>query len=296
LPSRIATGLTGSLDSIRALVRSNPSVLKRGLRLFDFDVRTGPASSLDAIGADASGGLAIVVIAAGAPETELSRLLDGHLWAADQRDLLGRLYADRETDLARAVIGFLVAPSFTHAFLRRLSLLSVSITPCLAREVEDGDGARRAIVEPAAPLFGFEPIERETRTGAGRDGRQPFWPEGVLPSDDTPSRGSRPVRAGAERPTVTPAPTEVPVLADEMPWPDSGEERFPWEEAGPRSGDVAGDPGVDLPEIEVELSPESVPGDGEPASAGQFETLTVEELEEFERFERQRVDRGRKSP
>jgi hypothetical protein len=62
-----------------------------------------------------------------------------------------------------------------------------------------------------------------------------------------------------------------------MPWPDSPDERFPWE---------LGEEGTPP----VQAAP-----DEQAAPAGAFETLTVDELEEFERFERQRHDRGRTS-
>ena len=275
--SRVATGSTGSPESIRALIRANPSLIQQDLRLFDFDIRTGPGATLDAIGVDPSGSLAIVVIAGGNQEAALARLLDGHLWAADQRDLLGRLYAERGVDGDRPALGFLVSPSFTHTFLRRLSLLSVQVTPCLAREVDAGDGDRRAIVEPALRLFGLDTVEAPARTGAGPDGGQPFWPEGVLPSDEEASPGIRPVVADAEDSSGTPTTTAAPEQPEEMPWPDAPEERFPWElgEEGP--------------------SPASPPQADGPAPPGTFETLTIEELQEFERFERQRLDRGRRS-
>src|SRR5262249_13454139 len=59
LASRIATG-PSSPDSIRALIESDPSVIQPGLRLLDFDIKTGPETTLDAIGVDPSGSLAIV--------------------------------------------------------------------------------------------------------------------------------------------------------------------------------------------------------------------------------------------
>jgi len=280
LPSRVATGSRNSPESIRALIRSDPSVIQRDLSLFDFDIRIGPTASLDAIGVDRSGSLALVVIATGDPEAALARLLDGHLWAADQRDLLGRLYAERGVDAERPAIGFLLSPSFTHPFLRRLSLLSVRITPCLAREIDAGDGDRRAIVEAAATLFGLDTVEPRAQAEAGREGRQPFWPEGVLPSveTETASRGIRPVLADAEEDAPgTPAQTMAPEQSADMPWPDGPEERFPWE--------------IDEPGGQ----PAPTPSDDEPAHPGKFETLTIEELEEFERFERQRLDRGGRS-
>ena len=279
MPSRVATGSSSSPESIRALIRSDPSVIQRDLSLFDFDIRTGPTASLDAIGVEHSGSLALVVIATGDPEAALARVLDGHLWVADQRDLLGRLYAERGVDGDRPAIGFLLSPSFSHPFLRRLSLLSVRVTPCLAREIDAGDGDRRAIVEPAATLFGLDSVEPRAQAEAGREGRQPFWPEGVLPSGETEtlSRGIRPVLADAEDASGTPAPTMAPAQEADMPWPDGPEERFPWEI------DEAGAP------------PAPIPSDAEPALPGTFETLTIEEMEEFERFERQRLDRGRRS-
>ena len=277
MPSRVATGSSSTPESIRALIRSDPSVIQQDLRLFDFDIRTGPTASLDAIGVDRSGSLALVVIATGDPEAALARMLDGHLWAADQRDLLGRLYAERGVDGDRLAIGFILSPSFTHHFLRRLSLLSVRVTPCLAREIDAGNGDRRAIVEPAVTLFGLDSVEPRAQAEAGREGRQPFWPEGVLPSAETMSRGIRPVLADAEDASGTPAPTMAPEQAADMPWPDGPEERFPWE--------------ID----EAGAQPAPTPSDAEPALPGTFETLTIEELEEFERFERQRLDRGRGS-
>jgi hypothetical protein len=279
LLSRVATGSSGTPESIRALIRSDPSLIQQDLRLFDFDIRTGPTASLDAIGVDRSGSLALVVISTGDPEAALARVLDGHLWAADQGDLLGRLYAERGVDAERPAIGFLLSPSFTHPFLRRLSLLSVRVTPCLAREIDAGNGDLKAIVEPAGPLFGLDTVEPRAQAEAEREARQPFWPEGVLPSGETEtmSRGIRPVVADAEDASGAPAPTIEPEQAADMPWPDAPEERFPWEV------DEAGAP------------PAPIPSDDEPALPGTFETLTIEELEEFERFERQRLDRGRGS-
>ena len=286
MSSRIATHATGGPDSIRALIRSDPSVIQQGLRLLDFDIRTGSGGSLEAIGVDGSGSLALVVIARESPEEALARLLDGHLWAADQRDLIGRLYAGRGVDGDREARGFLLASSFTHGFLRRLSLLTAPVTPFLARVVGGGDGSGRAIVEPAAPLFGFAVVEGRAPSGAGPNDRQPFWPEGVLPSDETDSRGAGPVAAGTAAAPGIPAWTEVPGQAQEMPWPDAPEARFPWEIVDGAPEDAAaneGPPAAPLPP----------PDDQGPA--GQFETLTIEEMDEFERFERQRLERGGRS-
>ena len=295
MPSRIASGSTGSPESIRALLRSDPSVIESGFRLFDFDFKTGQAAIIDAIGADQSGRLAIVTIASGEPEAALARLLDGHLWATDQRDLLGRLYPDRGLKGDDPPRGFLLAPSFTHAFLRRLSLLSVEITPCLARDIERGDGARLTIVEPAAPLFGLDVVERLGPADKDRRDRQPFWPEGVLPSEDTVPRGGMP-DVNEAPPARIAAGTEFPVPNEEMPWPDTPEERFPWDLTSEHPGGPPAE--TEAPAAADGAVPSStltaLP-DG-PASPGAFETLTDEELDEFERFERQRRERrGRSS-
>jgi len=289
LASRIATGPSGHPESIRALIESDPSVIQPGLRLLDFDIRTGPETTLDAIGVDPSGSLAIVAVADGDAEAALVRLLDGHLWAADQRDLLGRLYAERGVDGDRPARGFLLAPAFTHAFLRRLSLLSVQVVPCLAR-AGGGDGAVTTIVEPAARIFGLETAAAQPGPEDGGDGRQPFWPEGILPSEEpSPRRSVRWMQPAEEQmvsdPTPPPARAEDPL--EPMPWPDSPEERFPWEmeEGYPGSVQATG---------EVAL-PGRAPVAAEAPGDGVFETLTTEEMEEFERFERQRLERGRRS-
>ena len=287
MASRIATGPSGRPDSIRALIESDPSVLQPGLRLLDFDIRTGPETTLDAIGVDPSGSLAIVAVADGDAEAALLRLLDGHLWAADQRDLLGRLYAERGVDGHLPPRGFLLAPAFTHAFLRRLSLLSIQVVPCLARAV-GGDGVVTTIIEPAARIFGLEVQAGQDAPEDGRDDRQPFWPEGVLPTDEPPRLAVRSVLPPEEPMASDPI---LPERADDplepMPWPDSPEERFPWEleEGYPGSVQAGG---------EVALTGRA-PVAAEPAPDVAFETLTTAELEEFERFERQRLERGRRS-
>jgi hypothetical protein len=277
LPSRIVTGTTGSPDSIRALIRSDPSIIQQGLRLLDFDVRTGPATSLDAIGVDQSGSLALIVIASSDAEAALPRLLEAHLWAADQSYLLGRLYAGRGVASDGPAHGFLLAPSFTHAFLRRLSLLSVRVTPFLARDVAGGDGSRRAIVEAASPVFGLVTAEEPGPAEAGRGDRHAFWPDGVLPSNDPAAHAARPVPADPGNPPGAPSLIEFAEPADEMPWPDAPDERFPWDTAEPGP------------------SPAPAPPEDEPVPGSTFETLTREELDEFERFERQRLERGRRS-
>jgi len=280
----MATGPSGRPDSIRALIHSDPSVIQPGLRLLDFDIRTGPETTLDAIGVDSSGSLAIVAVAGEDNEAALARLLDGHLWASDQRDLLARLYADRGVDGGLPPRAFLLAPGFTHAFLRRLSLLSVTVTPCLAREV-GADAAAMTIIEPAARIFGLETPATRDAPPPATDDRQPFWPEGVLPSDEPSQPSVRWVPPADEGTSSEAAPPEDgDRTLDPMPWPAAPEERFPWELEDGFPGSVQEGSDVALPRPEPAFSSEAA-----------FEPLTIEEMDEFERFERQRLERGRRS-
>ncbi len=295
MPSRIATRPAGSPESIRALIRSDPSVVEPGFRVLDYDFETGPVTTLDAIGVDRSGRLAIVVVATGDPEAALARLLDGYLWTADQRALLARLYLDRGVTGDRPARGFLLASSFTHAFLRRLSLLSVEITPCLARDVDGGGGARLAIVEPAAALFGLATDERRAPAVAGRDDTRPFWPDGVLPSEQSVSSRGIPMATDAAGPPGAPGPADRDLTGDEMPWPDAPEERFPWDPETEAPGSVLSDGAGVATADEMARPPALARLPDEPAPAGAFEALTAEELEEFERFERQRRERSGRS-
>src|SRR5437867_8714969 len=93
LPSPTAPGPLGGSDSIKDLIRSNPSILEEGLRIVDVDLRAGDAATIDAVGVDRSGGLTIVVLDGADPEAALVRLLDAQIWSIDQRDLLARLYS-----------------------------------------------------------------------------------------------------------------------------------------------------------------------------------------------------------
>jgi len=266
LPSRTAPGSLGGSESIKELIRSRPSILEEGFRVLDVNLKTGHSGVVDAVGVDRGGGLSIVVLDAGDPDVALVRLLDAQIWSSDQRDLLGRLYAGHGLNLDRPVRGLLLAPSFTHAFLRRLSLLTPDITALLAREVVVEDGPR-LVIEPAASLFG---MARTGRSVLGRNGSEllsptehrPFWPDGVLPAED---------RGAADAPSVALESGEEPV------WPGSPDEVPPWDRAGDPAGAV--------------LEP---PSDAV-APAPAFESLTTDELEEFDRFERQRRERGRRS-
>jgi hypothetical protein len=270
LPSRIATGSIGVLESIRARIRSDPSLLEEGLRIIDHDLKAGGAGTVDAIGVDRAGGLVIVALASADLDQALLRILDLHVWSTDQRDLLGRLYAGHSVAVDRPVRFLLLAPAFTHAFLRRLALLPIDVTPLLAREVAFADGARIAI-EPAAPLFGLaagSPGKSNGREAqAPPSSARPFWPDEVLPPE------------AADEKSLSPEPE---VEAAEPAWPDAPDDRFPWE----------------LPDDPLPLSEDSAPpADTAPPAArdSAFETLTAEELQEFARFEKQRRERNGRS-
>lgn len=262
MSSRIATGSIGVHESIRARIRSDPSLLEEGLRILDHDLKAGGAGTVDAIGLDRAGGLVIVALAPADLDQALLRILDLHLWSTDQRDLLGRLYAGHSVAVDRPVRFLLLAPAFTHAFLRRLALLPIDVTPLLARDVAFADGARIAI-EPAAPLFGLaanppgKSNGREAQTPPAS--ARPFWPDEVLPPE------------AADEKTLS---LEPALEAAEPAWPDAPDDRFPWE----------------LPDDPLPL-PEDSPAP--PAARDSaFETLTAEELQEFARFEELRRERN----
>lgn len=273
MSSRIATGPIGVSESIRARIRSSPSTLEEGLRLLGHDLKAGEAGTVDAIGLDRAGGLVIVSIAPADLDQALLRILDLHAWSTDQRDLLGRLCAGHGMKADRPVRFLLLAPGFTHAFLRRLALLPMDVTPLLAREVAFEDGARIAI-EAAAPLFGpaanaparSSAREAQVPTPAGR----PFWPDEVLPAEDGDGK------------TLS---LEPALEAGDPAWPVSPDDRFPWDmPVDPLP--LPADPPADPP------APEAAP---EAALDPAFETLTAEEMQEFARFEKQRRERNGRS-
>ena len=219
----------------------------------------------------------MVVVTSDDLDAALGRLLDGFVWAADQSELLARLYHERGVRSDRKVRGFLLASSFNHAFLRRLSLLSVEVVPCLAREIAIGEDKHRAVIESAAALFGLEPVARPVD-------RQPFWPDGVLPPEEVVTHRAIPAVTDAVETPEAETLTDDPALEEDMPWPSTSEERFPWEvDGGPQETASSGHNGDGIDDILLE----------DPTPAAPFETLTVEEMAEFERFERQRRERGR---
>ncbi len=278
MPSPTARGPLSGSDSIKDLIRSHPSILEDGLRILDVDLRAGDAATIDAVGVDRGGALTIVVVDGADPEAALVRLLDAQIWSTDQRDLLARLYASDGVDLDRPVRGLLLCSSFTHSFLRRLSLLTSDVTAFLARVLVLEDGPRVAI-EPAAPLFGLaarngRPHPEAVGDEALAPRERPFWPDGVLPpEEDMPAAASAASAAASSAASSAAAggPVEEPL------WPGSPDEIAPW----------------DQEESPLDVMPDRRSRAGAPPAA--FETLTTEELEEFDHFERQRRERDRRS-
>ncbi len=238
MQGRIATGPIGDTERLKSLIRADPSIVEKGLRLLDVDLKTGPAGTVDIVGMDWAGALSLLTLSAGDPDAALLRLIDQHVWATDNRDLLGRLYAPRGLAADRPIRCLLLAPAFSYAFLRRLALLSLIVTPYVVRRARTaGDGS--LLVVSAGSLLGFE-----EEAGA----------------ETTPAVEAEVVVAIPEAPEAVPAEEPASVLS-----PDEA----------PAAWGVA-----------EEAPGESFPGSIDPA--GPFETLTAEEVDEFERFDQQR--------
>ena len=325
MSSRIATGPIGVSDSIRARIRTDPSLLEEGLRLLGHDVHAGEAGTVDAIGVDTAGRLVIVAIAPPDADRALGRLFDLHVWTVEQRDLLGRLFAGDGVAVDLPARFVLLAPVLSHALVRRLALLPIDVTLLLARAVALEDGAH-IVIEPAADILGLatEPAPARPAMHAGsvsspgrpaghvaparqatpaRPAAQPATtpnvPTSPGPSAQGPSAQDSPDRSDVREPQsrgaatsfwpdevlppeyfdekTVPLPTTMEVEADDQPWPGSPEDRFPWE----------------LPEDP--LSPADEPAAPPEAPETVFETLSVDEMQEFVRFDKQRRDRDGRS-
>ena len=262
--TRAARGPSGDPVGLKAAILSDPSIIEKGLRIVDTDLRAGGAGEIDLIGIDRAGALALIAIVADDPGETLLRLLDQYLWIGEQRDLLERAYSKGGMAPRLPVRCLLLAPGFSHAFLQRLSLLTVDVYPYLARRARARDGAW--LVEPAAPIFGFGQAEMEN--GPEMDATAPL------------------VRASE---VEAPAPGDLPALGDfpaRGDFPASGD--LPARQAGPadRPALVAFEDVPPAAEALPALPQLPVESDAGPAAT--LETLTVEELEEFERFDRQR--------
>jgi hypothetical protein len=214
------------------------------------------AGSIDLVGLDRDGALALVAVAGDDAEEALERLLDQYLWASTQRALLARLYGESGLGSDGPFRCLLLSPSFSHAFLQRLSLLAIEVTPYLARRVQSR-GEAHVWIEPAAAIFGFS-----GRPGEGNGRGQ------ARPAEDN----------GRERPAGG-----APVI----------ERRDASASSDDEGAELAADPlepaGDDFQLFDAFPSLLDDPRPAEP-----LETLTPEELEEFQRFEEGRQGDSRR--
>jgi hypothetical protein len=307
LSSRIATGPIGVSDSIRARVRTDPSLLEEGLRLLDHDVQAGEAGPIDAIAVDRAGSLVIISITPPDIDRAIARILDLKAWSTDQRDLLGRLYAGHGVAIERPIRFLLLAPALPHALLRRLALIPIEVTLHLARPVAFEDGMRIAI-EPAASILGLDadaaphaharrsanpatathaapaphmspPADIQSEAQAAPAPRAQTKPNGreAPATDATPFWPDEVLPPEGSDEKTVPIQPAMELDAGEPIWPASPDDRFPWELPGDPLPDS--DEPVPLPE-----APEAI-----------FETLTAEEMQEFARFDKQRRERDGRS-
>ncbi|MBI4168771.1 MAG: hypothetical protein HY510_02395 [Acidobacteria bacterium] len=224
--------------------------------MLEADLDTGTAGSIDLVGLDRDGALALVAVAADDAGEALARLLDQYVWASSQRALLARLYGAGGLDSDGPLRCLILAPSFSHAFLQRLSLLAIEVTPYLARRVQFR-GEVHIWIEPAAAIFGLP-----GRGGSGNGREDPRRAESggsAVLVDRFP---------GAERPAA-PGPKEEVAAPEPVPAGPAGDD-FQLFDAFPSLLD-------------------------DPRPAEPLETLTPEELEEFQRFEQTREEDRRKS-
>ena len=263
MPPRIATPPTGDPDRLKALISERPSIVEDRLRVLDVDLGAGTAGTIDMVCLDRAGALALLGVARGDTDRALLELLDQRIWAAEQIDLLRRLYSGSGLVADRPIRCLLVAPSFSLPFLRRLSILSVPITPLVARAVPAG--AEGIFFEPVGGILGLD--DERPRVKDHRDpGRAPVAAfDGPVDHRDAQRRrvDGRSTPEGAE---------DRPVVVTGEIVTESGEE-------GPILG-ADGRPDPLFQEQEV-LEPDP------------FETLTTEELAEFERFDTHRRRRDR---
>lgn len=257
-----ATGPESGPAALRDLLLRNPSLLEEGLRVLETDLDAAPFGRIDFFGADARGAPVLVLLSDGDSDAALVRLLDQSAWVRTRLVLFARAFPGAGLVPGLPARGFLVAPAFSPAFFDRLPLLGMEVVPCIARGAASlPPGA--VFLERAAAL-----LEAGAVTTAWRTPEPAAWP--------------------AADPTAWPA-TEVP--------PDPPAEAARGAAAAPPADTaVAGgdgeaevlpplDPVFDADAVPV-LPPEPPIGfAGEIRPAEPFETLTAEELEEFDRFE-----------
>lgn len=269
-------------------------MIEAGLRALDGGLAAA-AGPIDLLGVDDGGSLVLVAVAERDADSALARLLDRYLWAGDHVELLARAAAGTRLDPARPVRCLLLSPSFDPAFLLRLTLLNVEVTPFVACRARSA-GETAWFIEPASRIFGVLPPRR----GA------------VLETEPAPGTGTRdaPPEIEVERtPAVRfDAADDWLTIADGMP----ADDRLP--------AFLADAPGTVAPGTDASEADAPDPGDapagvaqaagaqaaGAPAGvtrvfdavrvsdavrpAPPFEPLSMEEMEEFERFDRERRD------
>jgi len=294
MPTSTDTGPFDKSTDLIELIRRDPDTVEPGFRVVEADLDAGDAGHIDLLGTDRHGVLTLMAVASHSPDDALMRLLDGYRWATDQYTLLRRACSIERSSSPDGTAPhpdirlLLLAPGFTHRFLRRLPLLNLSITPLLARMVSLR-GASHLLIEPAASLFGLQAAAPSW--GSAPTAEPPSWETAA--TADSPSLDNAPA---AESPawdrvsTVdTPAWEEVPPVSERRSFDtraaDHGMDDIltpetPLEEAERTARERI----EDLPSVDVPVASLLTPADRELFT----ETLTAEEMEEFERFEHQR--------
>jgi hypothetical protein len=319
LSSRIATGPIGVSDSIRARIRTDPSLLEEGLRLLGHDVQAGEAGTVDAIAVDTAGRLVIVSIAPPDADRALGRLLDLHSWAIDQRDLLGRLFAGDGVAVDLPARFVLLAPVLSHALVRRLALLPIDVALLLARAVALEDGAH-IVIEPAAEILGLATGAAPAISAMHAGSTVPAYSRPAAQAAP-PRPASQPAAARHAPPATQHAPVSPPLTAQDAPeqsnrgetpsraaatafWPDEVLPPEYFDEKAvplPTTMEVEAEdqpwPGSPEDRFPWELPEDPLAPSDEPVAPPEtvFETLTAEEMQEFARFDKQRRERNGKS-
>lgn len=187
------------------------------------------------------------------PEAGLARLLDQYVWASAERDLLARAFPQAGAASQRAIRCLIVAPAFGPGFLDRLGLLTVTIDPFVARPIPATDPPE-FLVEPAAAIYARAP-------GTVTPGVEPLAESWQIPVD-----------SAAESP-LPPIADDDPILRD-----------FGLHDGGITVQDLDRSAALDRPhslDRSAALEPSASPDGPTPVT----ESLTAEELEEFERFD-----------
>ncbi|MFQ5876249.1 MAG: hypothetical protein ACE5JH_00940 [Acidobacteriota bacterium] len=261
--SRIALDRAIDRDRLKAWILAEPDSLEQGFRVLEMNLGAGPAGSIDILGADSEGSLVLAILAGDDIDRSLLSLLDQYGWIREQRSLLERLYVSKGVREGRPIRTLLLAPGFTHAFLKRLSLLSIGIEPCVARPIRARDETVLAI-EPARTIFG---LERGPGPEAGAR------PEGPAPRGSVTDWALEPAPARTrDQPAAGEDPALDDLLDDLRPPPSR-------DGAGTRPAPLDRRPGSAPPTRPAAIGPDAL------------EPLSAEELEEFDRFDRER--RGR---